>query len=225
MSDTPLQHRQPNPKKSGFRLFSGWSRLFLEMLAITFGVMLAFVLNEWRSESKRKAFTELSLAQVEAEIDRNYDKINTAYEYHLKLYKGVIAAQKDGRSLGEIGYRGTQPPRLERAAYEIALGNSVFAQHDPEVSQRIVATYLDFQNVSRTHALYSSGLPNLILQMEDDKDARVLQYMQTAFMDFIYSEAETLNKIATYTERQGVGEYWKVFYPPEDETGTASQAE
>jgi hypothetical protein len=225
MSDTTLQHHQPIPEKSGFKLFSGWSRLFLEMLAITFGVMLAFVLNEWRSESKRKAFTELSLTQVEAEIDRNYDKINAAYDYHVKLYKNVIAAQNDGRTLAEIGFRGTQPPRLERAAYEIALGNSVFAQHDPEESQRIVATYLDFENVSRTHALYSSGLPNLILQVESDKDARVLQYMQSAFMDFIYSEAETLNKIASYTDREGVGEYWKVFYPPEGKTETRTQTD
>lgn len=195
------------------------------MLAITFGVMLAFALNEWRAKSKRKSFTELSLAQVEAEIDRNYETINRTYEYHVRIYKDILAAQKDGRTLQEIEFRGTQPPKLERAAYEIALENAVFAEHDPEESQEIVATYLDFENIEKIHGLYSSGLPNLIFFVENEGDPRVLQYMQTAFMDFIYAEAETLNNIARRTEHQGVGEYWKIFYPPEGETGVKPSTE
>lgn len=208
-----------------FRLFSGWSRLFLEMLAITFGVLLAFALNEWRSESKQRAFIDLSLAQVEAEIDRNYKTVLRTYEYHVRMYKNIVAAQQDGRSLMEIEFRGTQPPKLERAAYEIALGNAVFAEHDPKESQEIVAIYLDFENIEKIHGLYSSGIPNLIFFVENEGDPRVLQYMQTAFIDFIYAEAETLNRLARKTDHEGVGEYWKIFDPPEGETKVESTSE
>lgn len=206
----------------GFRWLSGWSRLFLEMLAITFGVLLAFALTEWRTEAKRENFTTLSLAQVDAEIERNYETIGRAYDYHVRLYKDVTAAQNDGRSLREIQFRGTQPPKLERAAYEIALGNAVFADLDPAKSQQIVATYLDFENIDKIHGLYSSGLPNLIFQVTEENDPRLLQYMKTAFMDFIFAEAETLNGISEFTDLEGVGEYWRVFSSPEPNSDAAT---
>jgi len=55
--------------------------MFLDMFAITFGVLLALALTEWREKVENQAFVENSLNQVEAEIIRNFEKINAAYEY------------------------------------------------------------------------------------------------------------------------------------------------
>jgi len=73
-------------KREKFRWLTGWSRLFLEMFAIAFGVLLALATTEWREAVEKNAFVEKSLSQIEAEIIRNYEKINEAYEYREQLY-------------------------------------------------------------------------------------------------------------------------------------------
>ena len=129
------------------------------MFAVTFGVLLALGLTEWRKKVEKQSFVEKSLIQVEAEIIRNFDKINAAYAYREKLYPYILDVESGKMLSNEIPFRGTQGPRLERAAYEVALSNAVFSEIDTERAQRIVSIYLDFNAVSYTHLT----LPTILL--------------------------------------------------------------
>jgi len=178
-----------------FRWLTGWSRLFLDMFAITFGVLLALALTEWRQRVEKEVFIEKSLDQIEAEIIRNFEKINKAYEYREKLYPYLLEVENGEMLSAEIPFRGTQGPRLERAAYEVALSNAVFSEIDSVRAQKIVAIYLDFTAISETHELYRSGVPTLLFSADSANDPRVGTYLKQAFEDFIFVEGMALDKI------------------------------
>ena len=178
--------------------------MFLDMFAITFGVLLALALTEWREKVENQAFVETSLNQVEAEIIRNFEKINAAYEYREKLYPYLLEVESGKMLSAEIPFRGTQGPRLERAAYEVALSNAVFSEIDSERAQRIVSIYLDFNAITETHELYRSGVPTILFSANKESDPRIGTYLKQAFEDFIFVEGMALDKIVQ-TNRTGVG--------------------
>ena len=165
------------------------------MFAITFGVLLALALTEWRQRVEKRVFIEKSLGQIEAEIIRNFEKINEAYEYREKLYPYLLEVESGKMLSAEIPFRGTQGPRLERAAYEVALSNAVFSEIDSVRAQRIVGIYLDFTAITETHELYRSGVPTLLFSADEGNDPRVGSYLKQAFEDFIFVEGMALDKI------------------------------
>ena len=187
------KRRKREPEE--FRWLTGWSRLFLDMFAITFGVLLALALTEWRQRVEKRVFIEKSLGQIEAEIIRNFEKINKAYEYREKLYPYLLEVESGKMLSAEIPFRGTQGPRLERAAYEVALSNAVFSEIDSVRAQRIVGIYLDFTAITETHELYRSGVPTLLFSADEGNDPRVGSYLKQAFEDFIFVEGMALDKI------------------------------
>ena len=187
-----------------FRWLTGWSRLFLDMFAITFGVLLALALTEWRQRVDKRIFVEKSLVQIEDEIIRNFRKINEAYEYREKLYPYLIEVESGKMLSAEIPFRGTQGPRLERAAYEVALSNAVFSEIESERAQGIVSIYLDFTAITETHKLYRSGVPTLLFSTDEGNDPRVGTYLKQAFEDFIFVEGMALDKIVE-TNRADAG--------------------
>lgn len=194
--------------KGGFRWLSGWSKLFLEMLAITFGVLLAFGLNAWWQDRSLAEFDRVSLSQIQTEIDRNYDTIKIGYDYRTNLYPKLLNVERGVLSMSKIEFQGTRPPRIETAAYDLALTSGVFARIEPGKAQTFIRTYLDFENIENTHTLYAASLPNLVLQMESQNDPRIATFMRMAFMDMIFAEGETLNKIASMSEKPTVEEPW-----------------
>jgi len=196
MAEKPTSAPQKSKREpEEFRWLTGWSRLILDMFAITFGVLLALALTEWRQMVEKHAFIEKSLSQIEAEIIRNYEKINEAYEYREKIYPYLLEVESGKRLSAEIPFRGTQGPRLERAAYEVALSNAVFSEIDSDRAQRIVSIYIDFNAITDTHELYRSGVPTLLFSADGSNDPRVGAYLKQAFEDFIFVEGMALDKI------------------------------
>lgn len=101
------------------------------MLAITFGVLLAFGLNAWWEGRSQAKFDRVSLSQVYAEIDRNYDTIKTSYDHRLNLYPQILKVDRGSLSVAEVEFEGTRPPRTETAAYDLASASGVFARFAP----------------------------------------------------------------------------------------------
>lgn len=209
MSDTPPETHPSDLEDPGFKWLSGWSRLFVEMLVITFGVLLAFGLNAWWEGRKQAEFDRVSLSQVYDEIDRNYDTIANIYSYRTDLYPKILSVENGNMLMSETGFQGTRPPQIEKAAYDLALASGVFARSKPESAQTLISIYLDFDGIKNTHQLYASSLPQLIVEMEDANDPRIATFMRMAFMDMIFAEGETLNEIAEISDKPTVMEPWQ----------------
>ena len=179
-----------------FRWLEGWSRIFLEMLAITFGVLLAFSLNEWRTARAQSDRVERSVENIRAELDRNHASLERAYEYRMEVYPKILEVMNEDAKFWEIGFRGTQPPRFERAAYDVAVNTGVLSELDTELAEKLIGAYLFFDRIEGTHRTYSAGLPMIIFEADGQDDPRMAIFMQMAFQDFIYAETEALNYLA-----------------------------
>ena len=209
MSDIQISKASNDKPSRRFRWLSGWSRLFFEMLAITFGVLLAFGLNAWWEGRTQAKFDSVSLSQVYDEIDRNYETIEKAYQYRLDLYPRIIAVEQGKLTTPDIEFKGIRPPRIETAAYDLALARGLFGRINQDEAQTLVKTYLDFENIKSIHELYGSSLPTLILQMENQNDGKFVTFMRMAFMDMIFAEGETLNSISEFSEKPTLRNPWE----------------
>ena len=213
MSDDP----EEMTKTASFRWLDGWSRIVLDMFAITFGVLLAFALNQWWTERTEADRVQRAITAIEAELDRNHGYLERAVDYRQAIYPGILDWLDGETTFRELQFRGTQPPRMERAAYDVAISTGALSELDPETARGIVGAYLMFDRVDGVHRMYATGLPNLIFVAEGQDDPRMAVYMQMAFQDFIYSEVAALNHIAELRGLEPQPRPWEMVATMRDE--------
>ena len=197
MTESEATH-DPEETHQSFRWLSGWSRLVLDMLAITFGVLLAFALKEGWSSRVEAQRVDRAVAAIESEMATNLRTLGSSLDYRVEMYPRVRAVAAGRATFSEIGFRGVRPPRLGKAAFNVAISTGALADIDPQRARRIVATYLMSERVEGVQTIYASGLPSAILQFDSRDDPRIAAYMQQAFQDFIFAESETYNALADY---------------------------
>ena len=198
------------PTETRFRWLTGWSRLLLDMLAITFGVLLAFALNQWWTERTEVGRVERAISAIESELDRNYGYLERAIDYRQEIYPKILVWLDGEMTFRELQFRGTQPPRMERAAYNVAISTGALSEIDPDTARGIVGAYLMFERVDGVHAMYTTGLPNLIFIADGQDDPRMATYMQMAFQDFIYSEVAAINYLAEFRGKEPQPAPWEM---------------
>lgn len=213
------ESQTPPAQTPGFSWLSGWSRILLDMFAITFGVLLAFTLNEWWTRRNTAERVERSVANIMSELDRNAASLERAYDYRLEIYPRILDMLSGEMRFQDVRFRGTQPPQIERAAYDVAISTGTLSEVDPGTAEAIVGAYLSFDRIMGTHRTYSSGLPSLIFQSESPDDPRGAIYLQMAFQDFIYAETAGLNHLAEMEVTEAKPPAWEVI------SGFMSEAE
>jgi hypothetical protein len=187
------------------------------MLAITFGVLLAFGLNAWWESKQAQAFNQKNIELINAEIERNVKNLNSRYEYRVKLYPELLKFKLGQITFDEIGFQGTRPPKIEKAAYELAQSNAVFISMDPEDAQTIISIYLDFDRIEDTHRVYANSIPQLLLETSEGNEERMAEILRTAFMDFMFAEGETIRSIGNYQNQDYIDPVWETISQIETE--------
>ncbi|WP_026941093.1 hypothetical protein [Hellea balneolensis] len=191
-----------------------WKKTFFEIFAVTFGVLLAFLLNEWRLTVKQNTFIEKSLVSIQDELRENYERVMTARNYHLDLYPDIQAILKDEGDMGEFQqkkFRGTRPPQIQTAAYEIGIQRAVLSDIPLNDAKKIVSAYTSLKGLEDLHRRYSSTAFTAVLDdnMGDKKFAR---FLSVSFMDFLYAEEETMIDISRVIERETFPRWWDIVY-------------
>ena len=213
MSDEPAEMT----KTASFRWLDGWSRIVLDMFAITFGVLLAFALNQWWTERTEADRVARAIAAIESELDRNHSYLERAIEYRMDLYPRILSWLDGEATFRDLEFRGTRPPSLERAAYDVAISTGALSDVDSETARTMVGAYLMLERVEGVHRMYSTGLPNLVFIADGQDDPRMAVYMQMAFQDFIYSEVAALNHIAELRGLEPQPRPWEMVATMRDE--------
>ena len=185
------------------------------MLAITFGVLLAFGLNATWERRQADAFTATSLRLMTEELARNYAATERSLDYHVELLPRMRALGPDAGLVG-LPYRGFQPPQLETAAYRLALESAVFARMEPETSEALIGAYTQFERVTATHEVFAEKVPDLIVDTDGLRDPRFTRFAVASFTQLIYVEGEALNAVAPVIDEDGAGAYWTVLRPVRD---------
>lgn len=205
MNDTS---REPSLKSN--RSKSLRQSLF-DILGVTFGVLLAFLLNEWRIETKKSSFVERSLVSMEDELSANFDRVMEARNYHLELYPDILDITEDKGDLVDFQrnkFRGIRPPQIQSAAYDISIQRAVLADIPLDEAKKIVAAYTSLQNLEDLHGRYASTAFDAVLdnEMEGKKFGR---FLSVAFMDFLYAEEETMLSIQQIVDKPKFVRWYK----------------
>lgn len=197
MSDTS---KEPVPKSIQSKSLK---QSLFDILGVTFGVLLAFLLNEWRIETKKSSFVERSLISIEAELSANYDKVMEARNYHLELYPDILDITEDKGDLVDFQrnkFRGIRPPQIQSAAYDISIQRAVLADIPLDEAKKIVSAYTSLQNLEDLHGRYASTAFNAVLD-EEIQGKKFGRFLSVAFMDFLYAEEETMLSIQQIVDK------------------------
>ena len=105
---------------------------FIAAVLIFASVFLAFWLTERRETKNSEKALKTSLKQIASEMTYNHRRVETVYEYHLKLISEIDSLRKntnkdweklDGSVLAN--WRGIQLPSLRSTAYQTFLNSSI----------------------------------------------------------------------------------------------------
>jgi hypothetical protein len=182
------------------------------------------MLNEWRVDSKRDAFVERSLAAIEQELSENYDRVLAARNYHLDLYPDILAIVSSDGNMSEFQrgkFRGMRPPRIQTAAYDIAIQSAILSDVPIEDAKDIATAYAALVSMRDLHQRYSSAAFSQITGTSGDP-RQFANFLRVAFMDFLYSEEETLDMIGGVIKTPDLEPWWKKIYPERQDTMAAS---
>jgi hypothetical protein len=216
MTETPrpTKDTDKNVKPTDDAIRRALPKFLMEMLAITFGVILAFMLNEWRVDMKRDAFVERSLAAIEEELSENYDRVLDSRNYHLDLYPDILAIIGEDADIAEFQrekFRGTKPPRVQTAAYDIAIQSAILSDMPIEDAKKIATAYSSLVGVRDLHQRYSSAAFSQISEISSNPN-QFAYFLRVSFMDFLYAEDETLQVIRHAIDKPSIEPWWTNIY-------------
>ncbi|REL24497.1 hypothetical protein DYD21_18060 [Rhodohalobacter sp. SW132] len=109
----------------------GWL-LILEVAAIVIGVMIGFLVNEWREGRNNRAVAENALTSIAAEMRYNHDRMVENFYYYTYITSQIDSLMQAGEPVREMygyqleGWRGAMPPLLRSSAYQMMLSTGIF---------------------------------------------------------------------------------------------------
>lgn len=136
--------------------------LFLELLVVVLGVILALGAEEYWAEQERIRLINQNLKAVEAELGANFERIQSSYEYHFqarpKSFEALDIIESEGSYSDAGWYRGFDVPLLRHAAFDTALQMGVWAETPVPVTAAVNEAYACFERIEKTADSYQQAM-------------------------------------------------------------------
>ena len=121
-------------------------QLLVEVVSITFAVVLGFTATEWGERQRDLAAGEEALAAVERELRANYASVTRAVPYYRAMTEALlneIESNGDGPlDAGRIAeWRGLSPPLIRSASFQLALNTGALEHVEFAVADKVSGTY------------------------------------------------------------------------------------
>jgi hypothetical protein len=145
-----------------------WGRILVESVLIVFSILVALFVDEWRDQRHLDEQRDRALSDIHSEIVLNLGAIDSVVDYHLTI--------RD--SLGVLLQRLATDERVERSAWELAMGAAPAGIQRPDVTsiawQTAAASeavaLLDIGLTNRLGSLYdiqAKGVESTVLRVQD----------------------------------------------------------
>lgn len=125
-----------------------WQNLFLEMLMVMIGVLLALLVDEWREQRQIAEVVDLTEVRILSEINENHERLQT-YQQDIKerfstlrSWRQAINPEKSFRE--QSGFPGIPTVSLNDAAWSRANSSDM-------------TNFLDTNLIEEAHGLYISN--------------------------------------------------------------------
>ena len=178
-------------------------RLSIEMMAITFGVVLGLFLNEWRMDVRDSRDVASAENAIVAELTANFQTIERARNYHEIQYREAVRILHTN-SEDYYDYRGLAAPNTTRSALDAAIATGHFARIDSEIARRYMQLYNEIDEVRETQQNYARA--GTLSQRDSYRG--FLRFAATAFSDMLYAEDDALHKIGEALGLEPVEGWW-----------------
>jgi hypothetical protein len=120
----------------------------IEAFMIFASVFLAFWLTEVRETRKANQLLEVSLQHIASEMEYNHKRIESIFEYYIKMSNEIdsIAKKSDVDLENRYGYelkgwKGVQIPMLRSTAYQTFLNSGAIDNADFDMSKSFAGIY------------------------------------------------------------------------------------
>ncbi|MEO9477978.1 MAG: hypothetical protein ABJG41_20710 [Cyclobacteriaceae bacterium] len=122
-----------------------WRELIIQMVSVSFGVLFALWINQWREDQKEKKDQGHALQSIANEIAFNKQFLSSRLDY----YTTVLHAIDSLNSIPDIQshyteiaeYHGLRPPFLRRSSFDLGLNTGMIRHFDYELSDDISTIY------------------------------------------------------------------------------------
>lgn len=128
--------------------------IVFEVFSVTIGIILGFIVNEWRENLYKRKKAEVSITRIITEVEANVSLIKMRHPYYKALLDSARSTvgyeEMDLRELGD--WQGTNPPLFTESAYNVALSTGTLDYIDTELAAKITEFYASqrsFGNFSR----------------------------------------------------------------------------
>ena len=121
--------------------------IIIEIFAIIIGVMLGFLVNEWRENRNNQKIVENALGSIAAEFQYNHQRMVETFEYYHGFVLAIDSLNQAGEPVREMyGYevdnwRGAMPPMLRSSSYQMTLTTGIFKDMDFETANTLAFIY------------------------------------------------------------------------------------
>jgi len=187
-----------------------WKQVTVEFVAISFGVFLGLFLNEWRESARQVAIVDRAFTAMEMELMENFELVEESREYHMALLPKLRNVVDGEITFEDVGFRGMRPPRIQTAAWQLAIQRGVLSDADEDKVLGYVGAYTSLEALSELYAIYSSASVSNINQMGAD-EGFAAQFISAAFVDFLYGNDEVMQLIGEVTPKEVPPEWWHSF--------------
>lgn len=136
------------PKRLRNRNISTGLLVTLEIFAIVAGVLIGFMVNEWRENRNNQKVAEIALTNIASEMAYNHNQIVVTYSYYKRVFDQVDSLNNSNpTAVTEMygyelqGWQGAQPPMLRSSAYQMALMTGIIKDFPYEISNALAEIY------------------------------------------------------------------------------------
>jgi hypothetical protein len=132
----------------GGREFPAAALIVLEVCAIVAGVLIGFMVNEWRENRNNQRIAEIALTNIASEMAYNHNQIVSTFSYYKRIFDQIDSLnQVNPEMLSEMygyelqGWQGAQPPMLRSSSYQMALMTGIIKDFPYEISDALAQIY------------------------------------------------------------------------------------
>ncbi|MCC5914852.1 MAG: hypothetical protein JJU46_10790 [Balneolaceae bacterium] len=121
--------------------------IVLEVFAIVIGVLIGFMVNEWREDRSNRLIADKALESVAAEFRYNHQRMVETYQYYTLINDQITALNESGESVVSMygyqleGWRGAMPPMLRSSSYQMILSTGILKDIPFEAANQLAFIY------------------------------------------------------------------------------------
>ena len=185
------------------RFNSKTSDLFIQIISVTIGVFLGFIISNW-SESRRESRKFDSLkTTLEAELANNKAKIDQVLTYHRMVRDSSrhYMAQADSVPFKPSFFKGVNTITFVNSAYQTGIQTGLFNSMPLEQIQAINEVYTKQRDYEDFANLMISGLISMDFDNSEASMRPIALFLSISMTDIVIKEEQLLKSIQTAEEK------------------------